>query len=44
MDLERDPTKYHYLSMGGEASVTNPNDKKLYLEVRRAMGVRCIAV
>ena len=42
LDLEKDPSRYHYLSMGGEASQTTSNDKKLYNEVRRAMGVSSI--
>lgn len=39
LDLERDTSRYYYLTMGGEASTTTSTDKKLYNEVRRAMGV-----
>ena len=39
LDLTKDPNKYHYLSMGGEACQCTPEDKKLYNEVQRAMGV-----
>lgn len=39
LDLERDTSRYYYLTMGGEASTTTSSDKKLYAEVRRAMGV-----
>jgi len=38
LDLERDTSRYYYLTMGGEASTTTSTDKKLYDEVRRAMG------
>ena len=39
LDLERDTSRYYYLTMGGEVSTTTSSDKKLYAEVRRAMGV-----
>ncbi|CAI8055484.1 Unconventional myosin-Id [Geodia barretti] len=39
LDLQKDPTKYHYLSMGGESCECIPNDKKLYNEVQRTMGL-----
>ena len=40
LDLKNDPSKYAYLSMGGEACKCTPEDKKMYKEVQRAMGVR----
>ena len=40
LDLNNDASKYAYLSMGNEACKCTPEDKKMYKEVQRAMGVR----
>lgn len=42
LDLKKDPSQYHYLSMGGEACRCTSDDKKLYEEVQRAMGVSIV--
>ena len=39
LELVKNPTRYHYLSMGGESCECTRNDKKLYDEIQRAMGV-----
>ena len=44
LDLDRDARCYNYLTMGGEASTCTEEDKELYSEVRRAMGVSWVVL